>query len=838
MRVSWNWVSEIIDGAAGKKGFLSEKVGGPKGLAALLTARGLEVEHMLEMAEGFDKVVSVQILERNKHPEADRLSLCKVSLGSGEPLDIVCGAQNMKAGDKVCLAQIGAQLPNGLKIAKSKIRGVESFGMLCSESELKLKDTSEGILILPSDTPLGRPLAEILGLDDVMLTLKLTANRGDCLSHFGLAREIAGVAGVKLEKPAGYAALGSADTWKGSPISVSLEAGREAPQFLGVYIEGVKVGPSPAWVVKRLEALGGRSINNVVDATNLVMYELGHPVHAYDADRIEGKKIGVRMATAGEMLPLLDGSEVKLAGTELVIFDGSGRSVGLAGVMGGGNSEVKDTSTRLFLECAEFDAVRVRRAATSFAKRTEAAQRFEKGVDPEGLEAAMRRLTEYILQFAGGKVVGAQAVRDASRSASTRAERVRKISFGAGYINEFLGTSFSDAEIKASLEQVGCKVAAGSTWTAEAPTYRLDLSTREELSEEVARTLGYDKIPSTVPPLSSIPELRHALTVLDRAKDAMAEAGLSETLNFSFTSQAWLKQFGMQSTAKLLNPMSEDQEVLTPSLLPGLIRGALTNWRHHFGSDSPVIRQFEIRPTFHVTGEVKAEGEMKTTVEEKWRLAFMISGPRFSGGLSNEVGQVDFFDAKAVLESLFQAMGTRGLRLQPLSGEQAKVGSLTVGQMFHPGQSAEIIAGNRPAGVVGLLHPLLARELKTRAPLWICELDWEQLAQFSRKAPDSPQFKVWGEFPPMERDFALLVKDGVTAEKITQSAVKAGKPLAKVVKVFDVYRGAQVAEGMTSVAVRVTFFDETRSLQETETEAASAAIRAAWKKDLGIELRG
>lgn len=285
MHVSWNWLSEMID---------LSSVGGQKGLAELLTSRGLEVEEVHQQSKGFDHVVSVKILERNKHPEADRLSLCKVSLGSGDPLEIVCGAQNMKAGDIVALAQIGAHLPNGLKIEKSKIRGVVSNGMLCSETELGLAKQSEGILILPPATPLGKPVAQLLGRDDTVFVLKLTANRGDCLGHWGLAREIGAAIGQTPRKPA-------VKTLKdgGSPIAVSLDASEAGPQFFGAYLEGVKVGPSPAWLVKKLEAVGGRSINNIVDATNLVMWELGQPVHAYDADRIEGKQIKVRNAMKG-----------------------------------------------------------------------------------------------------------------------------------------------------------------------------------------------------------------------------------------------------------------------------------------------------------------------------------------------------------------------------------------------------------------------------------------------------------------------------------------------------------------------------------------------------------
>lgn len=824
MRVSWKWLSELVD---------LTQVGGPTGLADLLTRRGLEVEEVRPLAKGMEKVVTVQILKRDPHPQADRLSLCSVSLGEGAPLEIVCGAQNMKAGDKVALAQIGAQLPNGLKIAQSKIRGVVSNGMLCSEEELGLKDSSEGILILPQETPLGRPLAEILGLDDTILTLKLTANRGDCLSHFGLAREIAAALGQKPKKPKSQSLA-----LEGSPVSLHLDAGEAGPQFWGCAIEGIQVGPSPAWLVKRLEAVGSRSINNVVDATNYVMLELGHPLHAYDADRIEGNELHIRMAKDGEQLPLLDGQSVTLNGTELVIAD-RGRAVGLAGVMGGGNSEVQDGTKRIFVECAEFDARLVRRAASRHTRHTDAAHRFERGVDPAGLQDALARVVGLILELAGGKVRGATAQRLPSRNPVAK----RSVTLRSTFINEFLGTELPLDQIEGVLKSLDCQVERqGDAWKVTPPTYRLDLVIPEDLAEEIARSVGYDRIPATLPALSSQPlplaaDAAAARNIqLDRIKDALVRLGMAETVNFSFTSRTWLEQFGMESTARVLNPLSEEHEALVPSLLPGLIKNALDNNRHHFGSEPLAIRLFEVRPTFQSSGAITAPSEMETTVQERWKVSMVLSGPRFAEGLRLEQGEVDFYDLKAQVQGVLEALGTRGARLNPMS--QSRSQGTPLFSLFHPGQSAELLAGNTVAGYFGLLHPGIAKNFKLRAPLWIAELDLEALLKLSRGASEVRTFKAWPQFPPMERDFALLVKGDVTADKITQVAIKSGKPLAKLAKVFDVYRGSQVAEGMTSVAVRVIFFEEGRSLQEAETEAVSQQILEAWKKELGAQLRG
>ncbi|MGE0614551.1 MAG: phenylalanine--tRNA ligase subunit beta [Bacteriovoracia bacterium] len=828
MKTSWKWLAEFVDLSSFKT---------PQALGDCLTARGLEVEGIEAQGKGFDKVVVGQILERNKHPQADRLSLCKITLGSGEPLEIVCGAQNMKAGDRVAVAQIGADLPNGLKITKSKIRGVESFGMLCSEEELKLKDKSEGILILPADAPLGKPLAEFLGLDDIIFDLKVTPNRGDCLSHLGLAREIAAATGQAVKKPAVTLVPTT-----GSPIQIKYTTDENAPQFWGCYLEGVKVGPSPEWVVKRLAAVGQRSINNVVDATNLLLFEVGQPTHAYDADKLSAKSLGVRFGKKDEKLPLLDGQTVTLDGSELVISDGD-RAVGLAGVMGGGNSEVQDGTTKLFLECAEFSPSHVRRTAIKHLRRSEAAMRFEKGIDPQGQHYALSRLAQLITQLAGGKIVGGAACLHPSRDPKKYARKV--VTVKPQYFTDFLGLEVTASAAQKILQDLGCEVQAqGDTWKVSTPTYRPDLGIPEDLAEEIARTVGYDKIPATIPQLSGMPTPSAAyrqpqqLKLMFAAQDALAEMGFCETVHYAFTSRAALAQFGMQGTP-ILNPLSEDQEVLVPSLLPEMVRASLHNWNHHFGSEPLSLRLFEIRPSYFVADGVtvgakgQAGGEMETGVQEKWKLALALSGPRYAGGLNSDLQAVDFYDLKAAVDGLLQSLDVRGIKLQ--AGVTGPLSAL-----FHPGQSAELKLGTKTLGVMGLAHPALAKKLKFRDALWLAELDWEQLSQLvlARGAKFLTKiFDPWSEFPTIERDFSLLVQDSVSAEQITQLAWKVGKPLVKQVRIFDKYRGHQVAQGMTSVSVRVIFSEEGRSLQESEADQASEKILTEWKTKLGAQLR-
>ncbi|MBY0470812.1 phenylalanine--tRNA ligase subunit beta [bacterium] len=827
MKISWKWLGEMVDLSG---------VETPQKLADLLTHRGLEVEEVRPLAQGLEKVITAQIVVRNKHPDSDRLSLCKVTIGKGDPLEIVCGAQNMKSGDKVALAMVGAQLPNGMAIAQSKIRGVVSNGMLCSEEELKFKEKSDGILILPESTPLGRPLAEALGLDDVIFTLKLTANRADCLSHLGVAREVAAALHSKLKYKMPELKLLELPA---APIAVKLEAGESSPQFYGIAIDGVKIGPSPSWMVRRLEGLGQRSINNVVDATNLVMLELGQPMHAYDADKIEGKLLKVRPAQKGEKIPLLDGQTAEMQGFELVISDGK-KGVGLAGVMGGGNSEVSDATKKLFLEAAEFAPGLVRRASTKHQRKTEAAHRFERGVDPTMVRVAIVRLAQVILKTAGGKATGCSSAALASRDPSKKSAP-RLILVEPDYFARFLGFTVPEKELEKVFVSLECGVQKGSgAWKISPPPYRLDLNIKEDLAEEVARTVGYDKIPSTIPVLTSAPTIgssdpfRQRYDLNLKAKRLLAEEGLYETVNYGFTSMARLKEFGLSSSVKVVNPLSEEFEYMVPSLLPGLISQAQENARHHFGSEPLSIRLFEMGPTFTSAQAVVAQGEMQTTVEEKWKLGLVLSGPGFKSALKNDLKDVDFSDLRSVVDGFLTRLGAKGVRYMPLSDRTAE----SVRGWVHPGKSVEILAGQGSAGFLGLLHPARARALKLRAPLWIAELDWEAIAALSRPPHEPTHFKPWPEFPPMERDFALVVKEEVTADRIVQIALKTGRPLAKVARIFDVYKGSQVQQGMTSIAVRVIFYAEGRSLQESETEAVSAQIVQAWQKELGAELRG
>jgi phenylalanyl-tRNA synthetase beta chain len=825
MKISYKWLNEWVDLSQFKSA---------QDVADLLTSRGLEAEGVERMDHGLEKVISVQIVTKEKHPEADRLSLCKVNPGNGEYIDIVCGAQNMKAGDIVCLAQVGALLPNGMKIEKGKIRGQVSNGMLCSETELGFATESEGILILPAGTPLGWKIADVLGIDDTIIEIKLTANRGDCLSHRGMAREVA----AAINKPLKYPKVKELN-YSNCPIKVELEAGEDAPQFFGCLIDGVKVGPSPEWLRKRLETIGQRSINNIVDASNFLMFEYGFPVHIYDADKLEGNVVKVRRSVKGEKLPLLDGGEIETTGEELLIVDGK-KPVGLAGVMGGGNSEVSDTTTRVFLECAEFNPTLVRRAAFRFGRRSEASQRFEKGIDPAGHREAIARLVDVVIKVAqsskGAEVIGAVSAQQPSRAQL----KLKTVQTSAQYINDFLGTEVQESKIIETLESLDCKVAKTGTndFVVTVPSYRLDLNIPQDIAEEIARSIGYDAIPTTIPALSGMPESRkdnavfHRLTTIDSMKNALAREGLNEVLNYSFQSESWIQKFGFTPTVKILNPLSEEQGYMVPSLLPGMMKAYLENERHHFGSEPLAVRLFEVRPVFsHGGGEVAAKGETDTGVTETWKLSFLISGPKYDQAIKSERGDVDFYDVKAVIESMFESLGTKGIRVRAadaqLLGSQAN--------LYHPGQSVQLAAGKEAIGFYGRVHPKLENELKLRNPIYWGELTIEPVISLTPAKERS--FKAWSAFPTMERDYALLVEDTVAAENLIQSAIKHGKPIAKVVKIFDTYKGAHIPEGKISIGVRVIFSDEAKSLEEKQVDQCSETIVKKWQEEFGASLR-
>lgn len=825
MRISLNWLSEYIDVAPIRADL--------KGVLGKLTMRGLEVETIEDLSKGFDKVVVAQIESRDQHPNADRLSVCRVNNGR-EVLQIVCGAQNMKAGDKVALSMIGAHLPNGVKIEKGKIRDIESFGMMCSETELGLADTSEGILILPKDAPLGQSLAPYIGRDDTIFEINVTPNRGDALSHIGVARELAAILGQKVKLPkSDYAEVPTSASEKLSvDISKSMDmksvvGGQACLQYHGAYIEGVKIGPSPEWLKKRLLAVGLRPINNVVDVTNFVLMEWGQPLHAFDYAQIRKAQIQVRYAVKGEKLPLLDGTTVELESTDLVIADAE-RPVALAGVMGGANSEVGDKTTTILLETAQFDPSTIRRTARRYQKISDSSQRFERQIDAKAVTSAMKRAIHLIVETAGGKVLKGQVSQYSARGRRLALEGPAKVDISVAHANQFLGLALTQAQIEEALSPIGfiAKPLGADKLLVEVPSYRADIAEnpiREDVYEEILRVWGYDRVEARMPRMDFIPDPANAVVqrarVIEKLKMALAEQGFSETVNFAFTSEARNARWGgLEATfaVQLQNALNEEFTTMKTSLLSGVIENLASAVRYQEKN----VRLFEVRPIF--VREEKSE----TGVREEWRVIAIMTGRAFTHALSARDRSVDFFDAKGVLETVLETIGARGLRY---------IGwETSVDPRLHPAQSAKLALGRGPCGIIGRLHPKTEAEYKFREPVLVFELSLDRALEVVKT---ERKFSGLSRFPKVDRDLSLLVPSGVAAEKITQTVQKLGKPFVESVSVVDTYSGEKIPAGTSSVSISMVLGDPNRTLAESEVDLTMQKILNGLEKELSVKLR-
>lgn len=803
-------------------------------LAERLTMLGLEVEDVRTLGGEFDGVVVAQVLTREKHPNADKLSVCRVNDGSGER-QIVCGAQNFQAGDKVPLILPGQALPpkagdrEPFVIKVGRIRGVESHGMLCSGEELGLDPASlglkkeDGLLVLPAEARVGQPFAEFLGRSgaDVVYDLEVTPNRPDLNSVIGIAREIAAITGQPLQVPNATlpAGEGRVTDW----AAVRVEAPDLCPRYTARVIRGVKVGPSPDWLRQRLEKVGLRSINNVVDITNYVMLETGQPLHAFDYALIgRGQEsvptIVVRRAADGERLVTLDGREHPLTRDHLLIADPE-RGIALGGVMGGRNSEVGESTTDLLLESAYFDPSNIRRTSKSLGLRTDASYRFERGADPGNAEAASRRAAALILELAGGCL--AEGVIDVCATPVVP----RQVGLRHAKVNELLGLSLPPAEIEFYLGQLGLKTtqrrprsiddaAPPEPVTFEIPTFRVDLKRETDLIEEVARLHGVDRIPSTPPRLA---RGEHAFdTRYDEfmeVRGRLAGLGLTEVQGQTLVSGAAVKGVPADEVRRLANPLSSDMDVLRPSLLPGLLDILRHNLRHQNAN----LALFEIGRVFRRSPAGTREG---------WRLAIALTGARapvFWSGEDREA-RVDTYDLKGLLEELFEHLGLRGITFAR-RGESS--------ELFV--EAAAVALGAKvPLGEFGQLHPRLAREYDLRDAVFLAELD---LGQLLTRRNSNRGFKALPAYPAIRRDVAIVVTEPVTHDAVLQAVRQAKVAHLEAVELFDVFRGKHVPEGHKSVAYRFVYRADDRTLTDAEVNAAHDKVVGQLKASLEAAVR-
>ena len=810
MRISWNILRSLAD-----TGALT-----PEQAAEVLTSTGLEVEHVeaIEPIKGMlAGVVVGHVLECARHPDADRLSICRVDIGDGEPQQIICGAPNVAAGQKVLVATVGATLctTDGtcINIKKAKIRGVESHGMICAEDELGIGASHEGILVLDPSVKVGTPAAEHLGLrSDRVLEIGLTPNRSDALGHWGVARDLAAAQRVRggmtvaLKRPDVSAFKQDDDA---RAIGVEVKAPHASLRYAGLTLTGVRVAPSPSWLQDALKSLGLRPINNVVDVTNYVQHELGQPLHAFDADKLAGGRVVVRLASEGESFTTLDGRERKLSDTDLVIADAE-RPACLAGVLGGADSGVNEGTTSVFLESACFDPTHIRRTARRHGVNSDASFRFERGVDPEITVFALQRAALLLKEVACAHISSPVA----DLHPAPRPWREVDLSFTRA--TSVTGVALGEQEWKDALEALDCRVVpVEGGLRVTVPPHRVDVHREADLIEEVLRVIGFDRIP--VPPRLQVPSVQHPGTTLDGFQQRLAlhfaARGFHEVMTPSLVNGERCRRLegvAPQDLVRLRNPLSAELDVMRPSLLQGLLQSAA----HNIARQRRDLRFFEKGRVYRVN-----EG----AVVEKERTALLLTGLRGKAGWRGPSVAVDMPDAKAEVELLLERLGAKGVAVEVTE---------------HP-LLAEGVALTGPTGDVGFLGRVaghVREAFGVEQEVFFVELDDAALLALVQR--NKPGYVEVPKHPAVRRDLSLLLDADVPYAELERIAYKAERQLLTAVELFDVYEGDKLPKGKKSYALAFTLQDPARTLTDDIVEKAMGRIRQALEKGVGAELRG
>jgi phenylalanyl-tRNA synthetase beta chain len=802
MLVSLRWLRDYVD--------ISIPL---KELVYRLTMAGLEVEEIKEIGPAFTNVVVAKILSVKTHPETDKYHFCEVAAGEGI-YPVVCGARNIEPGDVVPLAKIGATLPGGYTIKSSKIRGAVSEGMLCSEEELGIGEDASGIMILPRDLAIGLDLVEALNLKDMVLDIGITPNRSDCLSIIGIAREIAAITGSAVKYPDTTVSEIEQDVT--SITSVDILDPDLCPRYSARIIKDITIKPSPLWMRRRLEAVGLRAINNIVDVTNYVMMELGQPLHAFDFRFLEEGRIVVRRSRGGETFTSLDEKERILEADTLMICDGR-KPVAIGGIMGGLNSEVKEDTRMILLESAYFNPLSIRKSAKLLGMSTDAAFRFGRGIDPEGVIKALNRAAQIMAEISGGRVCRGYIDRypqkvKAAGNIALRRERV----------NEILGTDIDAPGIVKILEslEMTILVEKNGVYQVTPPTYRVDIAREIDLIEEVARLYGYDLIPETLPPVSvkAVTKERQQM-VVDRIRDIVRGSGYSEIITFSFISPESVKLLGIReddgrrNMVKIRNPLTEDQSVMRTTLVSSLLETMKKN-AHNGCLD---LKMFEIgRVFFRQEG-----GELPI---EKSRLGCLITGMYYDDLWCSKIN-TDFYDLKGCIENIFDGLKIAGLEFRSDHREA----------FLHPGKSCGMYANGRFIGSLGEVHPdvLLKMDLKNRA--YIAEIDLDIVSDmFSCEV----LYKDLPRFPSVVRDVAFVIGREMEADKMIKLAIEIDKELLEKVSIFDVYSAKNIPEGKKSLGIRFVYRAFDRTLTDDEVNQLHCKIVRKIVDSTGARIRG
>ena len=815
MRVSLQWLHELLPGLPLQKYSMAE-------FTSRLDMTGTGVEGVIASGQTLDGVMVGQVLVQDRHPNADSLWLCQVDVGADEPLQIVCGAQNFKAGDKVPVATVGAVLPGGVTIKKSKLRGEVSCGMNCSARELGVGDEHDGLLILPPDAPVGAPFAQYYGLADTILDLEITPNRPDCLSMRGIAREFGAVFGVDpAPMPIGELCESGAPVTEAA--TVCIDEPDLCPRYTARVIRNVRIGPSPAWLAARVEAAGARSISNVVDITNLVMFETGQPLHAFDLDTIAKDNAGrasviIRRATPSERITTLDGVDRKLTERNLLIADPSG-PITLAGVMGAESTEISPATVNVFLEAAVFDPEVTSRTSRSLSLLSEASMRFERGVDRTYTPTALDRAATLMAELAGGEI--APGVIDCYPRPYVAPEVVLRHDF----LTQLVGEEVPLEACVDSLRRLGLQPRldeATSTITTTIPAFRPDLEREVDLTEEVLRLYGMERIAPTLPGARAHAGGRtRAQELQHRIGEVLRACGCNETMTLPFGDPADYEILGRQADAEhpfveLHNPMSSEQSILRESLLPNLLHSVAHNLAHGVSN----VQLYELGSVFTATPGRK-------TPKEQLRGCVALTGAWHDAAWNDPSVALDFFDAKGIYETLAGALH--------ITRAQFKAATDDAYPFLQPGRGAEILLAGSVAGLVGELHPAMLERFEIAAPVSIFDFD---VNKFIRAAQDQRELIAPSRYPGIKLDVALIVEESVSAQSLTQRITALGKktPLASV-ELFDVYVGKGIEPGMKSLAFHLFYVDAQRTLSTEEVEACHSRIVDALLSQTGARLR-
>ncbi|HWQ29371.1 MAG TPA: phenylalanine--tRNA ligase subunit beta [Negativicutes bacterium] len=796
MLVPIKWLKDYVDIKAD-----------PKSYSDAMTMSGSKVERIEDLGKEIENVVVGKILKIESHPAADKLVIGQVDVGR-EVIQIVTGASNIREGDYIPIALSGSTLPGGVKIKKGKLRGVESNGMMCSAQELALdldtvpENMLDGIYILDKEYPLGADIKEVLGLNDAVIEFEITNNRPDCLSVLGIARETAATYGLEMKYPKAEYKENSEDIK--DYIDIQVMNNELCPRYSARMIKNIVIKDSPAWMQERLIKAGVRPISNIVDITNYVMLELGHPMHAFDYRDLEDKKIIVRNAAPGEMIKTLDEVERKLEESMLVIADGT-KPTGIAGVMGGHGSEIKADTTAVIFESANFNPVNIRLTSKKLGLRTEASGRYEKGIDPELTMFALDRACSLVEQLGAGEVVG--GVIDIYPSPKP----VRKLSLNVEKVNSFIGVKDITEEMIANyLTSLEFKVEAKGDLEITVPTFREDVEGTADLIEEIARLYGYDKIPVDLMDTTFTQGGKsYRQKIMEMAKTNLAAQGLYEVLTYSFVSPGVYNKINLKAenplrnAIKIINPLGEDQSIMRTTMIPNMLDVISRNYNKKVADG-----QFFELSKIYLPDPASSEG----LANEKETLTIGMYGEG-----------VDFFDLKGVIENLLEEMNITNYRILSSNNDS-----------MHPGRTAELLINNRRIGCLGEVHPDVLDKFDIPVRVYAAELNFEEII---KQSDMNIKYRILPKYPSVARDIAIVVSDEITAGQVEEIIRNKGGKLIEEVKLFDIYRGSQIQEGYKSMAYSIVYRSDEKTLSEEDITKVHNKIVNSLVNQVGAALR-